>query len=64
MVSNLALLFCLATVWATFQKIGRFFYKSSGHPGSKLECSSVGAISKFVSNFASTLANYDCGASF
>ncbi len=31
MVSNLAL-FCLATVLATFQKIGQFFYKSSGHP--------------------------------
>jgi hypothetical protein len=29
MVSNLAL-FCLATVWATFQKIGQFFSKSSG----------------------------------
>jgi hypothetical protein len=31
MVSNLAL-FRLATVLATFQKIGRFFSKSSGHP--------------------------------
>jgi len=35
MVSNLAL-FCLATVWATFQKIGQFFYKSSGHPARPL----------------------------
>jgi hypothetical protein len=32
MVSNLAL-FCLATVLATFQKIGQFFSKSSDHPG-------------------------------
>jgi hypothetical protein len=31
MVSNLAL-FCLGTVLATFQKIGEFFSKSSGHP--------------------------------
>jgi hypothetical protein len=26
-------LFCLATVLATFQNTGRFFSKASGHPG-------------------------------
>jgi hypothetical protein len=31
MVSNMAI-FCLVTVLATFQKIGQFFSKSSGHP--------------------------------
>jgi hypothetical protein len=35
MVSNLAL-FCLATDWATYLKIGQFFPKSSGHPAEDL----------------------------
>jgi hypothetical protein len=34
MVSNLAL-FGLATVSATFQNIGQFFAKASGHPDLK-----------------------------
>jgi len=36
MVCNLSL-FCLATVLATFQKIGRFFSKSSVHPAEEQE---------------------------
>jgi hypothetical protein len=35
MVYNLAL-FCLATVWATYPKIGPIFPKSSGHPAQDL----------------------------
>ncbi len=39
MLSNLAL-FCLATVLATFRKIGQLFSKSSGHPACFIKNSS------------------------
>jgi hypothetical protein len=50
-VCNLAL-FCLATVLATFQKIGQFFTKSSGHP--ELEHLTLGMMRRVLYHCAAT----------
>ncbi len=51
-VVDILAFFGLKTVWAIFEKLGNFFFKSSGHPGPEPSKATMSVSCVFTLNFA------------